>query len=404
MNVEYFRTAKKSYMIVKDADFPFEEYELKMILQNEIPCLLHFQVMISDGKVEYWYDVTGMQSLEKRYTLFPAGEKGLRFLLQNLMDMKSSMEDYLLNDANIDFSADMVYFDRFSDRIRFCYIPGFCGLNSSGLKGLFEDLLQRLDHSDPVAVKMGYEMYERCAQSDFVMGDCIECLRIGKKEEMPGQNRMNEGEDGRDVALNEIWQAENREWDSEELVPDFQQKNVVPERGFRQKRRKDKRKKINYGKILEEEHEVLYAAEDMEKGGHTAFFSDEDMRKTWELIYKGDGLETDLRPVSFPYLIGTDAQQADGVLNSRTVSRLHARLLLQNERLYAEDFNSTNGTYLNQKLIPMNTPVELHDGDRIAFATEEYMVYARRISGSEGGFPVRADEPVAAERKRMKIL
>ncbi|MCD7981892.1 MAG: FHA domain-containing protein [Clostridiales bacterium] len=384
MNVEYFRTAKKSYMIVKEADFPFEEYELKMILQNEIPCLLHFQVMISDGKVEYWYDVTGMQSLEKQYTLSPAGEKSLRFLLQSLMDMKSSMEDYLLNDANIDYSADMVYFDRFSDRIRFCYIPGFCGQKSMGLKGLFEDILQRLDHSDPVAVKLGYEMYERCAQSDFVIGDCIECLRIGKKEEIPEQIRMNEEEDDEDYALNVIRRAENREWDEDARDSDIQQKDAVPEKGFRHKRRKEKRKKVHYGKILEEEHEVLYAAENIEKGGHTDFFSDEDMRKTWELIYRGDGMEADLRPASFPYLIGTDAQQADGVLQSRTVSRLHARLLLQDERLYAEDFNCSNGSYLYQRLLPRNTPVELHEGDRIVFATEEYMVYGRRVPGSVG--------------------
>ena len=384
MNVEYFRTAKKSYMIVREADFPFEDYEVKMILQNEIPCLLDFQVMISDGKVEYWYDVTGMQSLEKQYGLSPAGERELRFLLQNLMDMKGSMEDYLLNDENIDFSADMVYFDRFSDRIRFCYIPGFGGQKLSGLKGLFEDILQRLDHSDPVAVKMGYEMYERCAQADFVVEDCIACLQIGKKEEIPEQIRLNIDEDNEDYALNVIRQTENREWGGDEMELDSRREDAAPERGFRHKRRKEKRKKINYGKILEEEHEVLYAAENIEKSGHTAFFFDEDMKKTWELIYKGDGMETDLRPVSFPYLIGTDTQQADGVLHSRTVSRLHARLLLQDERLYAEDFNSTNGTYLNHRLVPMNTPVELHEGDRIVFATEEYMVYARRVSGSYG--------------------
>ncbi len=380
MNVEYFRTAKNSYMIVKGADFPFEEYELKMILQNEVPCLLRFQVVIEDGKVEYWYDVTGMQSFEKQFSLFSVGEKEIRFLLQNLMEMKYSMDDYLLNDANIDFSADRVYFDRFSDRIRFCYIPGLGGREAPGLKPLFEDMLQHLDHSDPVAVKMGYEMYERCVQSDFVIADCIECLRIGRREEAsePDKRTDKEGEDAPDYEP----QPEVRDMNGDMNQSYSHRRDAAPERGLRHKRRKEKRGKVDYGKILEEELEILYAAEDIGKCGHTEILANEDMKKTWELVYRGNGMETDLKPQSFPYLIGTDAQQADGVLQSRTVSRIHAGLVLQDEKLFAEDFNSTNGTYLNHRLMPMNTPVELHEGDRIVFATEEYMVYCRRTPAS----------------------
>ena len=36
MKTEYLRTAKNSYMIVKDADFEFESYELEMVLQNDL--------------------------------------------------------------------------------------------------------------------------------------------------------------------------------------------------------------------------------------------------------------------------------------------------------------------------------------------------------------------------------
>lgn len=55
----------------------------------------------------------------------------------------------------------------------------------------------------------------------------------------------------------------------------------------------------------------------------------------------------------------------------RTVSRVHAKLYLKEEKLFVEDYNSTNGTYLNHRLLPMNTPTELQEGDQIVFATEE---------------------------------
>jgi len=194
MKTEFIRTAKKSYMIVKEADYPFEQYELKMIQHNDIPCLLQFQVIITDGTVEYWYDVTGMQSLEKQYSFDAVGQAQLRTLLQNLIEMKSAMENYLLDDGNICFSTSFIYYDRFSGKLRFCYIPGLREQNLSGLQGLFEEILQQLNHADPAAVRVGYDMYERCVQSEFVISDCVECLRLCR-EEMDGeaQNQLKTG-------------------------------------------------------------------------------------------------------------------------------------------------------------------------------------------------------------------
>jgi len=104
--------------------------------------------------------------------------------------------------------------------------------------------------------------------------------------------------------------------------------------------------------------------------------------RTWELVYKGDGLESDLLMSDFPFLVGTDSRKVIGVMQSRTVSRVHAGFSLQGEKLFLEDYNSTNGTYLNGKLVPMNTPTEVHEGDRVVFATEEYAVYCKRLSGA----------------------
>lgn len=176
MNVEFLRTSRKSYMIVKNADYIFENYELQMILHNDIPSLLEMQVIMGDGSAEYWYDVTGMQSLEKQFSVIPIRERQLRFLLQNLIELKKAMEEYLLDDQNICFSTSMIYYDRFTDRIRFCYIPGLAQQSEQGIRNLFEEILQYLDHSDVMAMQMGYEMYERCAQSEFIAEDCIECL------------------------------------------------------------------------------------------------------------------------------------------------------------------------------------------------------------------------------------
>ncbi len=428
MDVEYMRTAKKSYMIVKNADFPFEQYELTMILQNEISCLLSLQTMLTDGTAEYWYDVSGMQSMGTRFQLESMDGKQLRSFLESFLKMKSDMEEYLLDDSNLCFSSDMIYFDRSGERIRFCYIPGLSSLGPAGpgvqsatgpgscampgmvdrrgsdLKGLFEEILQHLNHSDPAAVRMGYEMYERSVSSSFTLQDCLDCLQLGESvaEKLPDLSIAEQDLQWRNPAPKSVPERTDFE-DGEEIEFLFEE----PERktGHRRKREnrrnpgwergkeKDKEKEKRRRRFREnepEEEELLFALRPepperekdhgvaQETGRTEVIADDEHLSKAWELVYKGDGMESDIVLRDFPFLVGSDINRVNAALRARTVSRVHAKFYLREERLFVEDFNSTNGTYLNQSLLPMNTPTELAEGDRIVFATEEYVVYRRR--------------------------
>ena len=104
-------------------------------------------------------------------------------MLQSLCDMKQQMEDYMLDDRNIVFSSSMVFYERNTEKIRFCYIPGYTQVETAGIRGLLEEVLQHLDHRDSQAVRIGYEMYECCVQSDFLVSDCRRCLRSSDPEE-----------------------------------------------------------------------------------------------------------------------------------------------------------------------------------------------------------------------------
>ena len=101
MKTEYLRTASNSYMIIKDAEYLFEPYELQMVLRNKIEHLLSMQIMISDGKTEYWYDVTGMQSLAQKLTMQTAGGALVRKAAEEICGMKTELEEYLLQDIDI---------------------------------------------------------------------------------------------------------------------------------------------------------------------------------------------------------------------------------------------------------------------------------------------------------------
>ena len=53
--------------------------------------------------------------------------------------------------------------------------------------------------------------------------------------------------------------------------------------------------------------------------------------------------------------------------NLTSVSRRHAAIHLTNDTYYITDIGSKNGTYVNDKQLPVGVAYALHDGDRISF-------------------------------------
>lgn len=377
MKTEYLRTASNSYMIIKDAEYLFEPYELQMVLRNKIEHLLSMQIMISDGKTEYWYDVTGMQSLAQKLTMQTAGGALVRKAAEEICGMKTELEEYLLQDIDIVYDPEMIFMDRKETSIKFCYIPGFGTEKRGGVKGLLEKFLQRLDHSDAAAVRLAYGLYERCETDDLTLRDYYDCL-YGKKQ------KEDEAEERRMDAMMYAKASENMELSEQKRSEDVLDLVKGDVNQLKRKRRffhREKRKIQDQSSIIydvgSEEMESFMVAErkPSENWEETVCFSAAERKTVWVLEYKGDGLEEDLRMEQFPYRIGKHGSDVEGKLYAQTVSRMHAQITQDEEaHLWISDFNSTNGTYLNGHLIPMNTPMRIQEGDRVIFATEEYIL------------------------------
>ena len=65
-------------------------------------------------------------------------------------------------------------------------------------------------------------------------------------------------------------------------------------------------------------------------------------------------------------MIGRSSEKATLAIGDNTLSRVHARLFAEGERIYIEDLHSTNGTSVNGKPVGPSTARAVDDGDRIA--------------------------------------
>ena len=59
-------------------------------------------------------------------------------------------------------------------------------------------------------------------------------------------------------------------------------------------------------------------------------------------------------------------------LKETKVSRYHARLTLSESAVFVEDLKSSNGTFINNRRIEANKPVQLNSGDRLRFDHDEF--------------------------------
>ena len=87
-------------------------------------------------------------------------------------------------------------------------------------------------------------------------------------------------------------------------------------------------------------------------------------------------------------------QDADVVLQAADVSRRHAGLLLKDNALWVQDLNSSNGTFVNDVRIAVET--EVKNGDSLSFASVQYTA---QVAVVEVVQPIVAEEVIIEPEK-----
>ncbi|MDL2301311.1 DUF6382 domain-containing protein, partial [Lachnospiraceae bacterium OttesenSCG-928-D06] len=81
--------------------------------------------------------------------------------------------------------------------------------------------------------------------------------------------------------------------------------------------------------------------------GRTMYVNTEaELEEKEHRLFQGDGKQIAKMSKS-PFLIGKKKEEVDCVLNDSTISRIHARIILEERGVFIEDLNSTNGTFKN---------------------------------------------------------
>ncbi|MDE5748548.1 MAG: FHA domain-containing protein [Acetatifactor sp.] len=143
--------------------------------------------------------------------------------------------------------------------------------------------------------------------------------------------------------------------------------------------RRKKQDAICYQEILQRQvsmqalgavgEETVYGEEEEEYG--RTIYLEEQQREQPRGLYRDNG-ELAVKIDKFPFVIGKKRDEVDYALEDRSVSRIHARILEEDGRIYLEDLNSTNGTFKNGLRMQPYEKRRLEKDDELRFGKVEY--------------------------------
>lgn len=107
MEITYRRHLHKSYMCIETTEDAIEAHEMMILQKYSVPQLLPMQLMIQDGRVQYWFEITGKQQLSDYIGGKQIGIEQLKRVLFSVEQMCRKMPEFLLREERISLLPEL---------------------------------------------------------------------------------------------------------------------------------------------------------------------------------------------------------------------------------------------------------------------------------------------------------
>lgn len=381
MEVLFRRNHNDSYMVVEGEAQPIE-FEYEMIENNQISSLLKFYCMEMNGKNQFWYNITGKQSLKDYMEQTPMDFQILERIFTYLYLACEEIEKYLIDQSHLLMSPEYIYLDKSDNCLSFsfCYYPHNDDKTTDQFRGVLEHLLTVVDHDRGDFMDFCYGIYDIALRNHYSIKEMLNLVSAKRIETEDIYVEKIDMESLRSAPA----KVENNSLPNySSFYDDPNRQDVFPDEPYATKKRGgiiDFLKSLIF--VEEEDEEIeMYGHEDFvydpsyEYGEKTMLLSGSIEVCSGKLIYDGTRGEENYLIEKDTFCIGTKKEKNDAVLHSKTVSKNHAKIIRRGNDYYLEDLNSTNGTFLNGKQLEYHHPVKLSAMDSLMFADVKYVFY-----------------------------
>lgn len=366
LETEFVRSLQSNYERIHLPQRPDEQrYQYCILTRGGIRGLLPCSLRYINGQAYLYYDITSKQNVAQLYGKQVIGREWVRDFFWSYEQARQELGRFLLDEKNILVYPEQIFQDISNHNFFFLYLP-YCE-DESGIMQLLEFLLGHMDYEDEELVKCIYSMYEQFEKAGevyiqekiFEDARCLEQKAEIKGEELSAEAPHTEEE-------NNTWQEKSVLQTVQEDSGRQEKKGIFKYLGTKKKKlveqKEEYRKDIldmMEGKAVAEE--TLYEDEDY---GRTIYMEQPSEESHIHKLYTPDG-RVAAQLTEEVFTIGKQKGEVNLVLEDVSVSRLHARIYKEENIVYLEDLNSTNGTFKNGLRLQPYEKRRLEEGDEI---------------------------------------
>lgn len=177
MKVSYRREIKRNYLIIDPETDRAEGYEIRMLQDNPMEGLLHFQVRQKEDGIQFYYDITSRQPLIRMLEGQSWRAEQLRKLMIGIFGVLERMDNYLLKENQLWLTPEYIYLEPDTFQIWLCYVPGMERDFAEDMSKLLEKILERVDHQDKESVVLAYHIYQESKKENYGIADIMRLIQ-----------------------------------------------------------------------------------------------------------------------------------------------------------------------------------------------------------------------------------
>lgn len=313
-----------------------------LINEDKVTGLLSLEVIKKHNRFDMLYNVSGLVTL-REFLITPLTKNTFCELLEGILETLKSMQEYHIGDYQtllLDF--DYVYINPSSRRVQFLYLPIAYYKNGENFKDFLGHIISRgtfIHDADNEYVSKFVALINDHESFNLVrLEEYVSWIKTGKgnfDNDKPKCRRCNNLLTAADAFCPTCGMKVTISDERFEYVPvlDSGSENIVP---------------LSSVSVINQE-----------KVASQAF-----------IVRIQDGIRVDVNKEEF--LIGK-SEQCDLIISGNaSISRTHAKIVQYENRFYLVDLGSTNGTRIDDEVVPENKFVELSGDTRFFLSNEEF--------------------------------
>lgn len=362
VNISYSKDFKHNYLVIQDDRVLNDDYQIKMIVQNNIEKILPCQDRMVNGDGLLFYDITGKQNLKNVFDFKKLGIEDVRLLFKEMYSAISNLEKYILYSSDLILNPQYIYMNIETRECSFLYYPGSENEDekvSSDIEELLAYLMERIDNEDIKVVEAVYQIADILQRQHFSLDEALKWFL---------------DEFGSEPLSEEVSFIEDVNINIEEID--------LEEEPKREKRKKksffSKIKEWLLGEDEEEEFNIVETESsyenysEKEDDDNTVFIPwiENNENKLYG-IGKNNKYHIDLTRV--PFSVGKLKGVVEVIINDNSLSRMHAKFTRESNKYFMQDLNSTNGTFKNGIRLDPNQKVAIEPGDEIGLGKLKFI-------------------------------